>query len=218
MGTIDRWGQDPSQCDVRGRRVDPGRDRGHQFNQCLFGCAALLSEPGQTAAQVGVREGCRAVDCAGEKAFAERAERHQTDAELEQGRHDLGFGLAPPQRDSLCSAVTVWTAWARRMTSTPASERPKCVTLPASMSSFTVPATSSIGTSGPTRCWYSRSMRSTFSRRSESSTVDRMCAGRLSRPVERLPSKENPNLVAITTCSRTGVRALPTSSSLVNGP
>ena len=42
-------------------------------------------------------------------------------------------------------------------------------------------------------------MLSTPSRRRESSTVALMCSGRLSSPVERLPSKENPNLVAMTT-------------------
>src|SRR6266540_3415690 len=41
---------------------------------------------------------------------------------------------------SLCRAVTGCTAWARRMTSTPASERPKWATLPAAMRSFTEPA------------------------------------------------------------------------------
>ena len=54
---------------------------------------------------------------------------------------------------SLWSAVTGWTAWARRMVCTPASERPKCLTLPAAISSLTAPATSSIGTCGSTRCW-----------------------------------------------------------------
>ena len=54
---------------------------------------------------------------------------------------------------SLCSAVTGWTAWARRIVCTPASERPKCRTLPSAISSLTVPATSSIGTFGSTRCW-----------------------------------------------------------------
>ena len=48
---------------------------------------------------------------------------------------------------SLCSAVTGCTAWARRMVRTPASDRPKWRTFPASTSSLTVPATSSIGTS-----------------------------------------------------------------------
>ena len=36
---------------------------------------------------------------------------------------------------SLCSAVTGWTAWARRIVVGPASDRPKCRTLPAAMSS-----------------------------------------------------------------------------------
>ena len=54
---------------------------------------------------------------------------------------------------SLWSAVTGWTAWARRIVFAPASERPKCLTLPSRISSFTAPATSSIGTFGSTRCW-----------------------------------------------------------------
>ena len=54
---------------------------------------------------------------------------------------------------SLCRAVTGWTAWARRIVCAPASERPKCLTLPASIRSLTAPATSSIGTFGSTRCW-----------------------------------------------------------------
>ena len=53
---------------------------------------------------------------------------------------------------SLWRAVTGWTAWARRIVCTPASERPKCLTLPSWISSFTAPATSSMGTSGSTRC------------------------------------------------------------------
>ena len=41
----------------------------------------------------------------------------------------------------------------RRIVSTAASESPKCLTLPCSISSLTVAATSSIGTFGSTRCW-----------------------------------------------------------------
>ena len=54
---------------------------------------------------------------------------------------------------SLCTAVTGWTACARRIVAAAASDMPKCLTLPASMSSLTAPATSSMGTSGLTRCW-----------------------------------------------------------------
>ena len=54
---------------------------------------------------------------------------------------------------SLCSAVTGWTACARRMVRGDPSDRPKWPTLPSAISSRTAPATSSIGTSGSTRCW-----------------------------------------------------------------
>src|SRR6266705_1912911 len=53
---------------------------------------------------------------------------------------------------SLCTAVTGCTACARRMVRTPASDMPKCFTLPCAIKSLTVPATSSIGTVGSTRC------------------------------------------------------------------
>src|SRR5829696_8450004 len=61
-------------------------------------------------------------------------------------------------------------------------------------------------------------MRCTLSRCSESATVARMWSGRLSKPVDWLPSKWNPNLVAMTTWSRTGASALPTNSSFDEGP
>jgi len=54
---------------------------------------------------------------------------------------------------SLWTAVTGWTACARRIVCTLASDKPKCLTLPSAISSLTAPATSSIGTSGSTRCW-----------------------------------------------------------------
>src|SRR5215211_363801 len=53
----------------------------------------------------------------------------------------------------------------------------------------------------------------------EPSTAWRMCSGRLERPTWRpSASKRNPNLVAMTTWSRKGARASPTSSSFTNGP
>jgi hypothetical protein len=53
---------------------------------------------------------------------------------------------------SLWTAVTGWAACARRIVCTPASERPKYLTLPSRIRSFTAPAKSSIGTCGSTRC------------------------------------------------------------------
>ena len=82
----------------------------------------------------------------------ERAERHEADPELFQRRQDPSSGSRHHSEYSLCSAVTGCTACARRIVCTPASERPKCFTLPCSISSLTAPATSSIGTFGSTRC------------------------------------------------------------------
>jgi hypothetical protein len=56
------------------------------------------------------------------------------------------------------------------------------------------------------------------SRCSESSTLERIVSGRLSVPRDWPVESSKPNLVAITTWSRTGSSASPTSFSLSNGP
>src|SRR5699024_8594800 len=61
-----------------------------------------------------------------------------------------GSGSRVHSEYSLCTAVTGWVAWARRI----------------------VPATSSIGTSGSTRCWQNRSRTSTPRRCSDPSAAD----------------------------------------------
>src|SRR2546428_4871491 len=53
-------------------------------------------------------------------------------------------GLLPHSEYSLWTAVTRWPLRARRMLCTPASERPKCLTLPSRIRSFTAPPTSPI--------------------------------------------------------------------------
>ena len=67
------------------------------------------------------------------------------------GRH-LVFRDPPPQRIFALYGRDGCTAWARRMVLAPASDRPKCLTLPSAIKSLTMPATSSIGTLGSTRC------------------------------------------------------------------
>ena len=52
-----------------------------------------------------------------------------------------GSGSRVHSEYSLWIAVTGWTACARRIVPAAASDRPKCFTLPASISSFTAPAT-----------------------------------------------------------------------------
>src|SRR5438105_10518908 len=64
-------------------------------------------------------------------------------------------------------------------------------------------------------------MTSVLSRLSEPSAASLMCSGRLFRALHLGPplgSGAKPNFVAITTCSRNGARASPTSSSFVYGP
>ena len=59
---------------------------------------------------------------------------------------------------------------------------------------------------------------SVWSRWSERSTLCLIVSGRLSRPVLCPVARSKPNFVAITTWSRRGASASPTSSSFVNGP
>src|SRR5206468_1166556 len=64
-------------------------------------------------------------------------------------------------------------------------------------------------------------MTSVLSRLSEPSAASLMCSGRLFRALHLGPplgSGAKPNFVAITTCSRSGASASPTSSSFVYGP
>ena len=84
---------------------------------------------------------------------------------------------------SLCRAEIGCSAWALRIVVSPASDRPRKSTLPSRTRSPMAPTTSSIGTAGSTRCWYSRSIRSVRRRRSEASTTLRMWAGRLLVPI-----------------------------------
>ena len=94
---------------------------------------------------------------------------------------------------------------------------------PSAMSSFTVPATSSTGTFGSARCWYSRSMRvdpqalqRSFDRRADGSgRTGVLPAVRADRGPGRCAK---PNFVAISTFPFRGSSASPTISSLRKGP
>lgn len=61
-------------------------------------------------------------------------------------------------------------------------------------------------------------MTSVRNRFSDASATRRICSGRLSRPTDAPSRMSHPNFVAMTTRSRTGARASPTSSSLTYGP
>ncbi len=93
---------------------------------------------------------------------------------------------------SLCSAVTGCTACARRMVCTPASDRPKCLTLPCRIRSFTAPGHVLDRHGGIDAVLIEQIDGSVLSRFSDASATSLMCSGRLFRP--RCPNSL-PNVV-----------------------
>ena len=118
-----------------------------------FALRASAREARHGVAEVVAVERRRLVDRAGQEASAERAERARSRCRAPRASAASPLsGSRHHSEYSLCSAVTGCTAWARRIVCTPASDSPKCLTLPSPIRSLTVPATSSIGTFGSTRC------------------------------------------------------------------
>ena len=134
----------PLRCAMLGEQVDHG----------LVVLQRLRCEAGDGAADVvaGIEIGRRG-DRAGEEALAERAVRHEADPELLAGGEHFLLGTPPPQRVLALHRRHGLDCVRPADRRAAASDMPKCLTLPASMSSLTAPATSSIGTSGSTRCW-----------------------------------------------------------------
>ena len=71
---------------------------GDDVDQGLIRFAILRREARHGVAEVGRVEFRVCVDFAGEKAFAERAEGNEADAELFEGGDDFFLGLAPEER------------------------------------------------------------------------------------------------------------------------
>ena len=69
-----------------------------QIDQGLIRLESLRREARQGAAEVGAVERRVFVDLAREEALAQRAVRHEADAEFLKGRYHLRFGRPPPQR------------------------------------------------------------------------------------------------------------------------
>ena len=70
------------------------------------------------------------VDLAGEKALAKRAERNEADAEFFERRQDFRFRFSPPQRVFALQRGDRLNCVRAADRCTPASDRPKCFTLP----------------------------------------------------------------------------------------
>jgi hypothetical protein len=147
-------GQQPGQGDLgRGSLLARG-DRLEQIDQRHVGGPGVGGEARRDRAEVGGIQLGGLVDLAGQEARAQRAERHEADAQFLAGGQDaVVLDVARPQRilvlqrgDRLHGVGAAQRVQARlRQAEVP--------TLPAAIRSFTAPATSSIGTAGSTRCW-----------------------------------------------------------------
>ena len=94
-------GEDPGQRDLGGRCGVLVGVVADQVDERLVGASVLFGEAWErirVGAGVAVAEGGVGGDGAGQEALAERAERHEADAELVERGDDLVFGFAPPQR------------------------------------------------------------------------------------------------------------------------
>src|SRR5947199_1142324 len=146
--------EQPGERDLRRRRAFPLRDTFHEVDQCHVCRTGVRGEARRYAAKVFRVECRRRVDRSGEKASAQRTARNEADAKLLARRqHAIALRVARPQRilalhgghrpHRVCATDGLRAG----------PERPKYRTLPCVISSFTVPATSSMGTFRSTRCW-----------------------------------------------------------------
>ena len=83
--------------DLRGRCVLARSERLQPFDDCEVCLAVFFREARHDIAKIRRFERRFIVDRAGQKAFAERAERHEADAQFLERRQDLALGLASPK-------------------------------------------------------------------------------------------------------------------------
>ena len=125
------FGEQPRESDLRRRGFFLLCEFGDYVDERLIGLAVFFAEAGDDGAEVGAVE---LVDASilpvrkplpsglkGTKPMPSSSSVGMTDCS----------GSRQKREYSLCNAVTGCTAWARRMVFAPASERPKCFTLPA---------------------------------------------------------------------------------------
>src|SRR4249920_1136262 len=89
--------EQPRERDLRWRRLLLLGERLQPRDKSEVRAPVLLAESRNCVSEVSRIEGSGVVDLAGQKPLAERAERHEADAQLFQGRQDLLLRLAPPQ-------------------------------------------------------------------------------------------------------------------------
>ena len=143
----------PRQCHLCGCRLLVIGDSAQQANQLQIGLAGFRREAGDVVAEVAGVEGRRRIDRSGEKAGAQRSPRHEADAELlAGGENAVLLDVACPERVFALhrgDRLNGMRAADRRRAGLGQAEVPN---LAFSISCLHGPATSSIGTSGSTRC------------------------------------------------------------------
>ena len=144
--------QQPRERKLSRRGVLDPRNFGNVLHEHLVGLARFRAEARGSIAGIAVLEGAVLVDLTCRKPLPSGANGTKPIPSSSRAGITSCSGSRHHIEYSLCTAVTGCTAWARRIVWAPASDSPKCRTLPAPMRSLTVPATSSIGTSGSTRC------------------------------------------------------------------
>src|SRR3954471_2461711 len=145
--------EQPGESDLRGRCVLAHSERLQPFDECEVRLPILFRERGTTLRKsVGSNVVLSSIVPVRKPLLSGLNGTNPIPSSSSVGRISRS-GSRHHSEYSLCSAATGCTAWARRMVCAPASDKPKVFTLPSRIRSLTVPATSSIGTSGSTRCW-----------------------------------------------------------------
>src|SRR5207249_5804841 len=127
-------------------------DLAQQINQGQIRLPSLRRKARNDVAEVGTVELRVLVDLSREEALPRGLNGTNPTPSSWSVGSTSSSGCLHQSEYSLWTAVTGWTACARRIVFAAASERPKCLTLPSWIRSFTAPATSSMGTFGSTLC------------------------------------------------------------------
>ena len=220
IGTIQGfWARSQASAIWAGVAFLRSSDASEQVDQRPVRLPGLRREAGDGVAEVGAVEGGVLVDLAGEVALAQRAEGNEADSELFERRDDLRFRFPPPQRvlalqgrdglDRMRAADGLHACLGETEVPDLALldqllHRPRDVLDGhVRVDAVLIEQIDGVDVEPLERCL-----------RDLLDVLGPAVQARL------LPVRINwnPNLVAITTCSRIGARALPTSTSFVNGP
>jgi hypothetical protein len=99
IGTIHGFrASKPGERDLGRRRILPRRDPAEQIHYSLIRFAGLRREARERVAEVGTVERGFFVDLAREEALAQRAERHEANAEFLERRQHFLLGIPRPER------------------------------------------------------------------------------------------------------------------------